>query len=224
MSGYRPFGDDPLSRFGAFVYTLLTVEGLLLLTTAPGVVALVALSRDVANLPLSMACVLPVGPAVSAALVALDQPREPADLHPAATFRHAYRANLRAVLIVWVPLLAVLTVLGTSLTHLSAARIPGWWAAALVGIALLSVLWGLNALVLVSFFSFRSRDVARLAAYFLIRAPGVTVASTCVLVVAVGVVVMSSEAMLVLLGSMMTVLLLGAQRPLIRETGREFIR
>lgn len=223
-SGVRQLGEGPLSRFGAFVYTVFTVEALLLLTTAPGLVAMVALARDPANLPLFAACALPAGPAVSAALVALSRPRVPTDLHPAAHFVRAYRANVRAVLAVWVPLLACLTVIGTSLAHPDAAGIPAWWSAILLCIGVLAVLWGVNALVLVSFFTFRARDIARLAGYFLARTPGVTLATACLLVTAAGVVALTSEAVLALLGSVLALMLLAAQRPLIALTTREFTR
>ena len=53
------------------MYTLLVTEGLLLLTSAPGLVPLLLLRADASNLPLDAACLVPVGPAASAALFAL---------------------------------------------------------------------------------------------------------------------------------------------------------
>ena len=68
----RPgFGEGPLSRAAALVYTLIVVELLLLATTLPGLVPLVLLARDVSNAPLAALCLLPLGPALSAALYAL---------------------------------------------------------------------------------------------------------------------------------------------------------
>src|SRR5262245_8948728 len=93
------FGAGPLSRFAALVYVLLTVEGLILLTTLPGVVALVLLDRDASNIPLVAACVLPLGPALTAAVYALDRRSgDITDLHPAAAFWRGYRMNAGEVL------------------------------------------------------------------------------------------------------------------------------
>jgi hypothetical protein len=79
-----------------------------------------------------------------------------------------------------------------------------------------------NALLVVSFFAFRTVDVARLAAYFLIRTARVTVAELCLLVVAAGVVLLATEAALALTASLFAVLLLRAAGPLLRLTEEEF--
>jgi len=218
----REFGDGPLSRLTAVVYTVLVVEGMLLLSTAPGLVVAVLLARDASNLPLYAACALPVGPGLSAALVTLDRPRDATDLHPAATFLRAYRANARDVLALWTPLLAAGTIIGISLAHRAAAGLPAWWTLLLVVIGVVALLWGANVLMLASFFSFRHRDTARLGVYFLLRTPGVTLATGCLLVVAVGIVAVSSEAVLALLGSLLALMMLTAHRPLIATATEEF--
>ncbi|TDB87018.1 DUF624 domain-containing protein, partial [Micromonospora fluostatini] len=122
---WRQFGDGPLSRGAAHVYTLLVVGVLLVATTLPGLVPLVLLGSDVSNLPLVAACLLPVGPAVSAALYALRHQRpDLTDLRPAALFLRGYRANLGGTLRIWVPLLAWLTVVAVNLANLAAAAVP----------------------------------------------------------------------------------------------------
>ncbi|MFC7642223.1 hypothetical protein ACFQX6_15585 [Streptosporangium lutulentum] len=149
------------------------VELLLLTAVVPGLVGLVLLDRDAANVPLAAACLLPAGPALSAALYALHhRRRDLTDLHPAAAFWRGYRANVRGVVKLWVPWLVWLAVIGSSLGNLAAAGVPGWWAVLSVLIALAATLWVANALVITSLFAFRARDVARLAAYFLTRSPG----------------------------------------------------
>jgi hypothetical protein len=76
--------------------------------------------------------------------------------------------------------------------------------------------------VITSLFAFRARDVARLAAHFLGRTPGVTVANACLIVVAGGVVVVSSEAVLALLGSVFALALLRGAGPMVEAVRREF--
>jgi uncharacterized membrane protein YesL len=225
VEAQRRFGEGPLSRAAALIYSLLVIEGLLLVTTAPGLVPLILLDRDASNLPLAAACALPLGPAVSAALYALYHHRpDLADLTPATRFWRGYRANLRPVLGIWVPVLAWLTILAANLTHFAAAAVPAWWGVLLVVVAVGLTLWGINALVITSLFTFRLRDVARLALYFLVRTRRVTVGSACLLIVAAGVTLVASEAVLGLLGSVLVLALLATCRPMISKIEREFVR
>ncbi|MEN3540780.1 hypothetical protein AAH991_37100 [Microbispora sp. ZYX-F-249] len=219
----RRFGQGPLSRVSALVYTLLVVELLLLATTLPGLIGLVLLGRDAANVPLAAVCALPAGPALSAALYAVHRRRlDLTDLHPASAFRRGYRMNVRGVLKLYVPWLAGLTVLASTLANFGAAGVPGWWATLLVVVALAAALWGANALVITSLFAFRARDVARLAAYFLFSAPRVALGNACLLVVAGGVTLVATEAALTLLGSVFASALLLNSRPLIAEVTEKF--
>jgi hypothetical protein len=209
----------------ALVYTLLVVEGLVLLTASPGLVALVLLDRDASNVPLVAACALPLGPALAASVYALHRrSRDITDLRPAAAFWRGYRMNVREVLRIWVPWLALLTVIGLSLANFSGTGLPGWWATVLVVIAGVAVLWMANALVIVSLFSFRTRDIARLAAYFLGRRPGVTLGNAGLLILAGGVTYLASDAVLALLGSVLAAMLLQTCRPMIAEVRERFVR
>ena len=226
MSGVaqaKAFGEGPLSRAAALVYHLLVIELLFLATSVPGLVLLVLLERDPSNLPLVAACVLPLGPALSAALYALHHRHaDLTDLRPVATFWRGYRLNLLAALRIWIPWLVWLTIVAVNLTNFAAAAVPRWWAVLLVLVAAAVSLWGANAMVIVSLFTFRARDVARLAAYFLVRTPGVAFANACLLIVAAGVVVFSSEAVLALLGSVLTLALLANSRPMVARIREEF--
>ncbi|OPG14338.1 hypothetical protein [Microbispora sp. GKU 823] len=219
----RRFGQGPLSRASALVYTLLVVELLVLVTTAPGLAGLVLLGHDAANVSLAAACALPAGPALSAALYAVHHRRlDLTDLHPATAFWRGYRMNVCGVMKLWIPWLAWLTVVGSTLANFGAAGVPGWWAILLVLIALAAALWGANALVITSLFAFRARDVARLAAYFLFSSPRVALANACLLVVATGVTLVATEAALALLASVFASALLLNSRPMITEVTERF--
>ncbi|KXK62107.1 hypothetical protein AWW66_10190 [Micromonospora rosaria] len=220
---WRQFGDGPLSRGAAHVHTLLVVGVLLVATTLPGLVPLVLLGSDVSNLPLVAACLLPVGPAVSAALYALRHQRpDLTDLRPAALFLRGYRANLGGTLRIWVPLLAWLAVVAVNLANLSAAAVPAWWGALLVLVGAGVSLVGANALVVTALFTFRTRDVLRLALYFLVRTPGVTLGTGLLLAAAVAVTVLFSEAVLALVGVLFVLSLLRIGDPMITIVEKEF--
>ncbi|MFC4584733.1 hypothetical protein [Sphaerisporangium corydalis] len=219
----RRFGEGPLSRACALVYTLLVVELLFLAAVLPGLAGLVLLDRAAGNVPLAAACLLPVGPALSAALYALRHRRlDLTDLHPAAAFLRGYKANARGVVKLWIPWLAWLAVIGSNLANFAAAGVPGWWAVLSVLIAVATALWAANALVITSLFAFRARDVARLSAYFLTRSPRATLGNACLLVAAAGVTLVASKAVPVLLTSVLASAVLLNSRPMIAEIRERF--
>ncbi|GAA1959866.1 hypothetical protein [Catenulispora subtropica] len=219
----RQFGEGPLARVTAPVYGFLVLDLLLLATTLPTLIALVVLERDASNAPLAVACALPVGPALSAALYALrHRPRDLTDLRPAAAFRRGYKMNAVGVLKVWVPYLAGMALIAENLSHAQAAAIPAWWRTALVVIAVAATLWMINALIITSLFAFRAVDVARLAAYFLGRTRGVTLGNLGVLIAATAVVGIFSEAVLALFAVLFAAALLHVCSPLAEQVEKDF--
>ena len=220
---WERFGTGPLSRGAAFIYHLLVVELLFLVTAAPGLAVLMLLEHDASNVPLIAACLLPVGPALSAALYAIHHRRlDLADLRPATTFWRGYRLNVRGTLLIWVSWLAGVTLPAMTLTHFSAAGVPRWWAALLLLVATGATLWVMNALVTTSLFAFRARDVARLAAYFLVRTPGNTLGNACLLIVAAAAVAVSAGIVLTLLVSVLVLAWLSNGRSMITIVRNEF--
>ncbi|MDG4757563.1 DUF624 domain-containing protein [Micromonospora sp. WMMD710] len=219
----RQFGDGPLSRITSRVYILLVVEALLLLTTLPGLLPLLLLGRDPSNLPLAALLLVPVGPAVSAALYALRHQRpDLTDLRPAALFWRGYRINVAGALRVWVPMVLWLSVLAVNLAYRDAVGLAGWWVVPLVLIAVGVTLCAANALVITALFDFRTRDVLRLAVHFLVRAPGVTVGNALLLGAAAGITAVFSEAVLALVASIAVLALLRVGDPMIHLIRKEF--
>ena len=219
----RLFGEGPLARVTAPIYSLLILNLLLLATTAPALVPLVALDRDPSNAPLAVACALPVGPALSATLYALrHRGRDLTELHPAAAFWRGYRMNAVGVLRLWVPYLAAMALIAENLTHLRVAGVPAWWKAALIVIAVVATLWMINALVITSLFAFRPIDVARLGAYFLGRTRVVTLGNLGVLIAAVVVVEVASEAVLALFAVLFAAALLRVGAPMTDQVEKDF--
>jgi hypothetical protein len=213
----RRFGTGPLARVAALVHTLLVVEVLMLLTGAAGIVPLVLLDRSASNIPLAAICAIPAGPALSAALYALRRrSADLTDLEPARAFLRGYRMNVAGVLKLWVPWLAWSAVLGIDLAH-------GTWTIPVAAVALVAALWQANALVIASLFAFRTRDVARLAAYFLVRTPLVTLGTAGLAALAAVVVLFWSEAVLALFAVVFAAALLRTARPLRRDIEERFI-
>ncbi|MFD5228936.1 hypothetical protein ACFWJ5_10405 [Streptomyces qaidamensis] len=217
------FGTGTLSRASALLHTLLTVEALLLTTASPGLAALLLLGPDPANLPLAALCLLPLGPALSAALYALHhRSRDLTELHPARAYLRGLRLNAVPALKLWTPLLVWLTVITFTLTHFSATGLPGWWALLLAATGAGCLLWGGHALVLTSLFAFRARDTARLAAYFLLRQGRATLAVASLLVLTAASARLLTEAMPALLAAPLLLSLLHGSRTVIAETRKDF--
>ncbi|WP_435281954.1 hypothetical protein [Streptomyces koelreuteriae] len=217
------FGTGALSRAAALIHTVLTVEALLLLTASPGLAGLLLLGPDPAGLPLAALCLLPLGPALSAALYALHhRSRDLTALRPARAFLRGWRLNAVPALKLWTPLLAWLTVIAFTLTHFSATGLPGWWALLLAAIGAGALLWGAHALVLTSLFTFRARDTARLAGYFLFRHGRATLAAASLLILTAALTAWLTEALPALLAAPLLLSLLHGSRTVITETQEEF--
>lgn len=213
----------PIGRATGLVYWFVVIDLLVVLACLPGALPLMLLRPDTSNLPLVALMLLPVGPAVSAALFAWrDRDREP-DQHPARHFWRGYRLNLLDVLRLWVPALALLAVLGVNAANLAAIGLPSSLGIALGVIALVVVLWAAHALVLVSVFAFRTRDVARLGIYYVLSRPLVTLGVVSLLVVTIGLVVLVSDYVLVFLASLLTFWLWRNARPMVRDVEARFL-
>lgn len=220
----RTSGDrTTLARATAFVYWYLVVGVLLCLATLPSVLALMLLGRASANAVLVPLCLIPHGPALSAALYALRDRARSEALTPAPAFWRGYRLNAADVLRLWIPAMAALAVVVGGIVSLDAAGLPRAYAGVLAVIGLLLVLWSLDAVTIASFFSFRTRDVARLAAYYLVRLPGVTVGLLALVVVATGVVWAASEAVLWLFTVVLVAFWYAGARPLVDGVTTRFV-
>ncbi|MGC0328953.1 hypothetical protein RKD23_001943 [Streptomyces sp. SAI-170] len=217
------FGAGPLSRAAALVHTLLTVEALLLAAASPGLAGLLLLGPDPANLPLAAVCLLPLGPALSAAVYALHRrSADLTDLYPARTYLRGWRLNAVPALKLWAPLLGWLTVVAFTLTHFAATGLPGWWAGLLAAIGAVSLLWGAHALILTSLFAFRARDIARLAAHFLLTHGRATLGAASLLVLAGALTALLTEALPALLAAPLLLSLLHSSRAVITRTQEDF--
>jgi uncharacterized membrane protein YesL len=222
----RDFGEGTLSRAAAFVYWHLVVGVLLCAASLPSVVLLLLLERSAGNAALAPLCLIPYGPALSAALYALRDRTRAEALTPARAYLRGYRLNARDAVRAWAPAMVVLAVivasLVTSLVNTDAAGVPSGSAAVLLVIATLVTLWALEALTIASFFAFRTRDVARLGAYYLLRRPKVTVGLVALVIVAVGVVWWTTEAVLWLFAVVWAAFWYRIAQPLLDDVASHF--
>ena len=163
-------GKSTFARVTAMIYWLIMLEVMFVIFTAPGWVASLFLDDDPSNIPLFIACLLPVGPAVAAMVFAWRRRElEGPDLAPARRFWRGYRLNFADVLRWWVPFLVLVAVGGFVATNLHMINLPAGLIWIFVGLGVLAALWAAHMLVLTAAFSFRTRDTSRLAIHFFFR-------------------------------------------------------
>lgn len=215
-------GAGAQPRAASVVVWLAVVEALLLLTSLPAVVPLV-LDSVAERPPLAALFLIPLGPAASAAIFAWRRFDGGDTAHPARHFWRGYRLNAVDVLKLWVPALVVLSLLVASRGGLDELQPQAAFIAATGVAAALAVGWTAHALVVASLFSFRARDTARMAGYFVGAALPVTLRALALAAVAVGVVMLGMGWVLPALGSVVTYLLWRSAQPVVTVVTRRFV-
>lgn len=190
----RDPGSGVLSRVAAFVYWHLLVGVLMCVAELPVVALLFFLGRDAANAALVPLCLIPLAPVLSAGLFAMRARAGSEDLAPARFFLRGLRLGWADSLRAWAPAMIVLAVVAGAIVALRPAGLPTAYAGLLVGIGVIVTLWGLNALVISTVFSFRTRDTLRLAVFYLGRKWSAALGVLALVIVAAAVVLVSTEA------------------------------
>lgn len=218
----RPFEERPLWVAADRIQRLLVIAGWFLLATLPFWLALVALVPHLSNLPLFALAGLTLGPALSASLYAALRLSD-ADATASAHFRRGYRLNAGQALAVWLPLVVLVSLGGANVGALRGPDATVWLVATAIILAAASVVtW--NALALVSSFSFRTRDVARLAVYYAISKPIVTLATLALTVGLLGLVALTNDWVPALCGSLVALALARLTAPVREHALEHFTR
>lgn len=220
------FGDGVLGRASEAIYWYLILTVLLAVASLPTALLAVFLLGSASNLPyFVLACVF-VGPALSAGLysVRARYTAQDDDLGPARAFWRGYALNWRDVLRLWVPSILVLAVLAFSLVFGDEAGIGTIYRAVLVVIGAVVLVWALHAVAISTFFSFRARDVARLAAYHATMMWRTTFGVVALLVIAGTAVWILTEIALVAIGGIWTWFWYQNDKPMFTSIWENFTR
>lgn len=209
-------------RAGTALLWLVVIAALLALTTLPtlAVPALV----DGPTPVLVALCATPAGPALAAALFAWRRLETERDLTPARAFWRGYRLNVADALRLWVPCLVVLVLLGLNVANLVTSdeapavfRVVGLLAAVVV------TAWVAHAMLVTSLFSFRARDIMRIAVFFLVTKPLASLGALAVVAAGAAATWWGGVWLLVALAAPLTWLLWRNGRPLAAEVQRRFV-
>lgn len=217
-------GQGPLSRGAAVIYRMLVLEGLLLLSLLPSLAVLALLGRDASNVPFFVLALLPVAPALVAAIAAVRTWSKSPDLAPARAFMLAYRRDLLVTLRWAAPATVALAVLSFNLVHLDAVAGGALIRPLLVVLAVGIVAWSGCMLPLTAAFHFRTRDAARIALALLLPQWRFTLGILSLVLVAVTLVMVATEVAVLLFAWAFATLLALLSRPLIAYVTESFIR
>lgn len=197
------FVDGRLYRTCLFVYQLLVIEACLVVALLPTALLVVLLEPDPRNALLFAIAVIPAGPALVAGLYAVRRMEQSS----VRDFVRGYRLSFLETLKLWVPAAVVISVVSAD------------WLV----VAALVALWLVNVLVITARFSFRVRDTARLATYYLGAQWRCTLNVILLGTGFVLLVALTSDWVAVLLLSPVLYVLARVTRPLVAEVERRFV-
>lgn len=205
------------------VYWFLVIDVLVLLAAAPTIALWVLLSPGPLTPLLFVLAALPLLPAIAAALHACGAWREERDLEPLRQFLRGYRLTLRDSLLVGAPALLVLALLALGLSQRAPAGVDVLTILHLV-LGSMALLVLVRSLSIASRFTFRTRDVLRLAAFTLLARPLTTLSLISLGILTLGIALLLGEFLLPVLASLLLFALWAAERPIVQLLGERFVR
>jgi len=215
-------------RRGAFwnateiIQRVLVLHLLVLVVCAPTVIGLPFLPPDVSNIPLFALLLLPIGPAISAAVFAWQQLSLNREKSVSHYFFRGYRLNWRDGLVMWGIGLVFLSILATNIAHANAVAGGSFLLAVWLVLAALISLLTLNALVISALFSFRWRDVLRLSAFQLGSSWRTTLGFIAILIMVLGLMILISEWLIFVIAGPVTWFIWMQARPMISKVDKNF--
>ncbi|QIK72723.1 hypothetical protein G7070_11115 [Propioniciclava coleopterorum] len=217
------FDEKPLARFAQRVYDLMVLDAWFVLVSLPWWVALVALAPDVSNAILFAATALSLGPALTGVLYAL--PRLDGETAPSTLFRRGLRQGWRQSLLLWAPVVAVAAFILVDI-HLLSQRPEGvglGWTIAFAALGIVGAPWAWLSQAIAAHFSFRTPDVARLAASYVLIRPLVAVGLLAMSLALVILTAWTFDWLLAFLGSIIGVVVISLTRPVFSHIESHFL-
>lgn len=215
--------QPPMLRLAERIHQLTVWGGWFVLVTLPFWLSLVILAPDVSNAVLYAVCALPLGPGLAAVLYAVA--RLDADAAPSTIFFRGLRQGWRQSLSLWAPVVAACAVILVDVGAPSRVRGGGlWWVLAVILVSLVAVPWVWLSQTIAAQFSFRTRDVARLALFYTVSRPLVSLALVAVTAAELILVVWTFDWVPAALASPVGLLVVGLARPALAHLRAHFLR
>lgn len=217
------FDERPLGRFAQRVYDLMVLDAWFVLVSLPWWVALVVLAPDVSNALLYAVTALSLGPALTGVLYAL--PRLDGETAPSVLFRRGLKQGWKQSLLLWTPVVAVTAFILVDI-HLLVLRPEGvgvGWAVAFSALGLIAAPWAWLSQAIAAHFSFRTADVARLAASSLLTRPLVTLSLLALSAALVIGTAWTFDWVLAFFGSLIGVAVISLTKPVFAHIASHFV-
>lgn len=215
-------GSGLLGRITVEVYWVLALTVFFGVACLPGAVVILLLEPGRPAVGLLLLVVLPVGPALAATLFAWRHRSRVEDPTPWRCYSAGYRLSALDALKVWLPGCAVLSIIGTGVRATELGLVPSAYLVVLAAIGLVVALSTVHALVITTVFSFRLRDVVRLAVFHTFRLPRVTLAVLALLISMAALLIAVGDWVLVLTAGIFARVLVHYEQPLLDRIRIEF--
>lgn len=199
MSSSRlDFSQGPLSHATVGLTRHMLLAMCLIVASSPALIATVLLGNTLGNVGWLVLAQIPLAPAFSGGLYVVRNWRASDTLSVWRPFWRGFRMNLGDVLKWWVPALILGAAAGVNLTVSPESGASAFLRPLAAAVLVVLFVWSCHALVISSFFSFRTRDVARIAAAEMILRWRVSLSYLSLAVVCLGVIYVGTEALLLL--------------------------
>ncbi|MDQ0635219.1 putative membrane protein YesL [Arthrobacter pascens] len=240
------YGSGPLFKAAGVVYGVMVGSALLVLCNIPLVLAPVlvtlanAASNAASNPDLNAAgggsfaggmvvllSFVPVGPSLVAAAYAFNRLLAGEETGVLRDFVRGYRSNFPSALMVWLPYVAVLGAIVLNLNSLPGSLDPGDPAQAaarfgLLGLGLMLCTAAITAMLLLSRFTFRRRDIHRLSLFCLGAQKRVSLGNAGILFVTAFLLTVTTVSLLIFLAGVVVHLICLNSRPLLAFIEHKF--
>lgn len=211
-----------LGRVTVEVYWVLVLTLLFGAACLPGALAVLLIEPGRPALVLLPLAALPVGPALAATVFAWRQRTRTEDPTPWRCFAAGYRLSALDALKVWAPACAVLSVIGTGVLATGLGLVPTGYLVVLAVTGLVVLVSTVHALAITTVFSFRLRDVIRLAVFHTFRLPRATLAVLALLISTAALLVVLGDWVVLLAAGLFARVLAHYEQPLLDRIRTEF--
>ncbi|MCT9868679.1 YesL family protein [Paenarthrobacter aurescens] len=230
MAGRKTeYGSGPLFKAAGTVYGVMVCAALLVLANV--YVVLLPLLAGLVG-PVALLGFVLVGPAVVASCYAFNRLPAGEDTGVFHDFVKSYRDNFGQALVVWLPYMLLLGAIAFNLAVLPGTSSPGSTGGTdpvqlaarigLVGLALMVCTTAMNAMLLLSRFAFRTRDIHRLSVYTLGVQRRVSLGNAGILFVTAFVLVMTTAWLALFVAGLVLYLVCLNSRPLLAAVEAKF--
>ncbi|WP_024819951.1 DUF624 domain-containing protein [Arthrobacter sp. 31Y] len=223
------YGSGPLFKAAGTVYGVMVGSALLVLANA--LVVLLPLLLGLIG-PVALLGFVLLGPSVVASCYAYSRLAAGEDSGVLHDFVSSYRSNFGQAIVVWVPYMLLLGVIAFNLAVLPGSASPASSGGAdpvqlaarigLVGLAIMVCTAAMNAMLLLSRFTFRIRDIHRLSVYTLGAQRKVSLGNAGILFVAAFVLMMTTAWLILFVAGLVVFLLCLNARPLLKVVEEKF--